>query len=74
MTVSRRTFLASSATIGGALTLGLPSLSHAFEPSPTAGARELPRTAAPLRILILGGTGFIGPNQVQYALDRGHKV
>ncbi len=30
--------------------------------------------AAPLRILILGGTGFIGPHQVQYALDRGHTV
>lgn len=27
-----------------------------------------------LRILILGGTGFIGPYQVQYALDRGHTV
>jgi uncharacterized protein YbjT (DUF2867 family) len=29
---------------------------------------------APRRILILGGTGFIGPYQVQYALDRGHTV
>jgi len=28
----------------------------------------------PLRILILGGTGFIGPHQVRYALQRGHKV
>jgi 2'-hydroxyisoflavone reductase len=28
----------------------------------------------PLRILILGGTGFTGPFQVQYALSRGHKV
>jgi len=28
----------------------------------------------PLRILILGGTGFIGPYQVRYALSRGHKV
>ena len=28
----------------------------------------------PLRILILGGTGFIGPYQVQYALSRGHKI
>jgi 2'-hydroxyisoflavone reductase len=28
----------------------------------------------PLRILILGGTGFTGPYQVRYALDRGHKV
>ena len=28
----------------------------------------------PLRILILGGTGFIGPHQVRYALARGHRV
>ncbi len=27
-----------------------------------------------LRILILGGTGFIGPRQVNYALSRGHQV
>jgi 2'-hydroxyisoflavone reductase len=30
--------------------------------------------AKPLRILILGGTGFTGPFQVNYALARGHKV
>lgn len=71
MPVSRRSFLASSATIGGALTLGLPSLAHAFEPHDAA---PTVRSKAPLRILILGGTGFIGPNQVQYALDRGHSV
>src|SRR6266436_714958 len=28
----------------------------------------------PMRILILGGTGFTGPYQVRYALCRGHKV
>ena len=28
----------------------------------------------PLRILILGGTGFTGPFQIKYALSRGHKV
>ncbi len=28
----------------------------------------------PLRILILGGTRFIGPHQVKYALDRGHRI
>ena len=27
-----------------------------------------------MRILILGGTGFTGPFQVRYALNRGHKV
>jgi 2'-hydroxyisoflavone reductase len=28
----------------------------------------------PLRILVLGGTGFTGPYQVRYAISRGHKV
>jgi len=37
----------------------------------------LPRAAAagrPLELLILGGTGFIGPHQVEHALARGHRV
>ena len=41
-------------------------------------ARQTPlfaeKTPAPMRILILGGTGFTGPYQVKYALSRGHKV
>lgn len=28
----------------------------------------------PMKILILGGTGFTGPHQVKYALSRGHQV
>jgi len=32
------------------------------------------KSVKPMRILILGGTGFTGPYQVQYALSRGHKV
>ena len=32
------------------------------------------KAAKPLNILILGGTGFTGPFQVNYALARGHKV
>ena len=28
----------------------------------------------PLRILILGGTSFLGPHQIAYALQRGHEV
>ncbi len=39
--------------------------------SPLLAAMESPR---PLSILILGGTGFIGPHQVRYALERGHKL
>lgn len=47
---------------------------------PSAGVRAAedgaPREkpTRPLNILILGGTGFTGPEQVRYALDRGHKV
>ena len=32
------------------------------------------KSVKPLRILILGGTGFIGPYEVRYAVSRGHKV
>src|SRR3989440_7145849 len=32
------------------------------------------KTPTPMRILILGGTGFTGPYQVTYAIARGHKV
>ena len=39
-----------------------------------AGARAADRPKKKLKILILGGTGFIGPNQVRYALARGHEV
>lgn len=39
---------------------------------PEASAKE--EKVRPLRILILGGTGFTGPFQVHYALSRGHKV
>lgn len=55
----------------GAVGLGLrPALAAAGD------ARGVPPAAAPkpLRILILGGTGFTGPHQVRYALARGHEV
>jgi 2'-hydroxyisoflavone reductase len=42
----------------------------------SSSAAQLPvgKAAKPLNILILGGTGFTGPFQVNYALARGHKV
>jgi 2'-hydroxyisoflavone reductase len=62
VTLRRRTFLKAAAVAGGGLSLGgLRALSA-----------EQARPPRPLRILILGGTGFIGPHQVSYGLERGH--
>lgn len=47
----------------------LPSIASSSDAPAAVG-----RAAKPLDILILGGTGFTGPFQVNYALARGHKV
>jgi 2'-hydroxyisoflavone reductase len=66
---TRRDFLRIGALTGGALSLGVtPSFAL-----PTSSSRAR-RPAPKLRILFLGGTSFIGPYQVQYAIDRGHTV
>jgi 2'-hydroxyisoflavone reductase len=38
------------------------------------GAAPVAKAEKPLDILFLGGTGFLGPYQVEYALARGHRV
>ncbi len=50
---------------------GLAAVSLGTRGLAAAAQAKAPR---PLRILILGGTGFIGPHQVRYALARGHKL
>ena len=75
MTLDRRSFLKSSALIGGALSIGALPAFGADGVRPTAYRPETGNAQPkPLRILILGGTGFIGPYQVQYALNRKHKL
>lgn len=58
--------------------LKLGALAAAGSVLPSLGAAQtaaaIPKAEKPLRILILGGTGFTGPFQVNYALARGHKV
>ncbi len=63
ISTTRRKFVKLSAVAGGALGFGL---------RPSARAEK--KTTKPLRLLILGGTGFTGPFQVRYALERGHEV
>jgi len=65
---NRRDFLRTTTAAGGVLlTGGLPAIARAA--SQVAGGAP-----APLQILVLGGTGFIGPHLVRYAASRGHKI
>ena len=52
-------------------TTGALASVSALDGSLAFGAPAKPK---PMNILILGGTGFTGPHQVAYALERGHKV
>jgi 2'-hydroxyisoflavone reductase len=77
MSTTRRKFIKSSAAAGGALSLGLVPGALPFAQEVVQRKTSEPATGRadkPLRILILGGTGFTGPHQVRYALGRGHKV
>lgn len=77
---SRREFLAGSALAG--LGLGLGGLSVIGCTGSDGGGPDGEgltegrgaRAEKPLKILILGGTAFLGPAQVEYALARGHTV
>jgi 2'-hydroxyisoflavone reductase len=63
--ITRREFLERTAMASAALGL-------ACAPSDDDSREEAP--VSPKRLLILGGTGFIGPNTVRYAVERGHQV
>lgn len=63
MTSSRRQFIKAGVLGGAAAVAGMPKMAE-------AGAR----TFKPLNILVLGGTGFLGPHMVREALRRGHTV
>jgi 2'-hydroxyisoflavone reductase len=70
MDKSRRQFiragLIGSAAMAGGVIPGVTSAS---------GSKEaVPKPGRPLRILVLGGTGYIGPHMVSEFLRRGHQV
>lgn len=62
---TRRSFLRAASFAGVAYELGRRTA--------WAGGVQ-PSARPPLKILVLGGTGFIGPHQVRYAVARGHRV
>lgn len=63
VTADRRSFLVGAAGFAAAAALT----------SPTALA-DLLRPKRNLKLLILGGTGFLGPHIVRYAMQRGHEM
>ena len=64
---TRRDFLKQSAMVSGTVGYGLLA-------GGAIASELVSKSAKPLKILILGGTGFTGPFQVRYALSRGHAV
>src|SRR6267142_2864158 len=74
MSTSRRTFLKLSAVAGGSVGLGLIPGASVFSEALNGTFVSIGKAPKSLRILMLGGTGFTGPQQVRYALGRGHKV
>jgi 2'-hydroxyisoflavone reductase len=63
MTTTRRDFIKTTMLAGGAMVV-----------TPASSFASIERATAPMRLLILGGTGFIGPHLVRQALSRGHHV
>jgi len=84
----RRTFIRTTAIAGSGAALGLGIAADAAAETSYGGQTSSSETTSPaastahrtspasrrIRLLILGGTGFIGPHQVRYAVERGHEV
>ncbi len=68
MDLERRTLL-KLCSLGAAALAG-----QSLIPGPLFAASAATGRGSPMRILILGGTGFTGPHQVRYALERGHQI
>ncbi|MEO0470223.1 MAG: NAD-dependent epimerase/dehydratase family protein [Bacteroidota bacterium] len=75
MPTTRRKFITSSLKAGLATGILSQSLLACSTESQTQSVEKWEAAAPkPLKILILGGTSFLGPHQVAYALSRGHSI
>ncbi len=69
---SRRSFLLGALALGGAGIACGPTGAGAA--SPSGKASDTPRSRTPKKVLILGGTSFLGPEIVEIAQARGHTI
>ena len=69
MSPNRREFLRTAGVVGAGLAIGGVTACGPSDVANGAAARPSPK-----RLLVLGGTGFIGPHMVRYAVERGHEV
>lgn len=69
---NRRQFLQGA--VGAAGFLGVAGLHAAGLLGSAAAATDVNPADRRLKLLFLGGTGFIGPHQINHALARGHEV
>lgn len=67
---SRRIFLEKGLQAG----LVLPFLGTSLVGCQDTAAEDASSEPKSLNILILGGTSFLGPHQIAYALSRGHRI
>ena len=78
MNEDRRRFVKTAAAAGaGAVVvsaLGGRVFADEAEGLPVWRRPETIKAPKPMKILILGGTGFLGPHTVDYALARGHQL
>jgi len=76
MTIDRRQFLKTTAVAGTALGLGLPltGCGSKTETEVSKAGYQPVLADKPLKLLILGGTAFLGPACVEAAQARGHEL
>ncbi|MEC9373944.1 MAG: NAD-dependent epimerase/dehydratase family protein [Planctomycetota bacterium] len=74
MKTTRRAFMAQAAAAGGVIGLGMGATARPARAADDLPFGEVQKADRSLKILILGGTGFIGPHMVRYARERGHTL
>ena len=70
---SRRTFVKNGLILGAGLPLSTSVLASCLTGNKEKEVPEASDNKA-LKILILGGTSFLGPHQIAYAISRGHRI